>query len=245
MTSGIFPTWFSDELDFYLMIFSKLLTGVPTTLQLAIYSVFMGFFFALCLALMSRSKIGPVSALARGYIFTFRGTPMLIQLFLIYYGMGQFRPFLQEINLWWFFRDVYYCAILGLTMNTAAYGAEIIRGGLQSVPHGQIEAARAAGMSGFTLYRRIIFPIALRQALPGYTNEIILMIKDTSLASLITLVEITQLADGLRSQTFRPVAVYTCAGVIYLLINFVVTWLVGRAEYRLNRHLRPIKVATV
>lgn len=238
-----FSLWFAENLEFYGRIFGRLLTGVPMTLQLAVYSVSIGFVFAVSLALMSRSKIGPVSYLARSYIFLFRGTPMLIQLFLIYYGMAQFRAELQAVNLWWFFRDVYYCAILGLTMNTAAYGAEIIRGGLQSVPHGQIEAARAAGMSRFLLYRRIVFPIAIRQALPGYSNEIILMIKDTSLTSLITLVEITQLADGLRAQTFRPIAVYTCAGVIYLLINFIVTWLIGLVERRLTRHLRPINTA--
>ncbi len=228
-----------ENLAFYVRIFDRLIAGIPMTLQLAAYSVSLGFLFALALAMMARSRFMPIAAFARSYIFFFRGTPMLIQLFLIYSGTAQFREFLQSANLWWFFRDAWYCALLGLTMNTAAYGAEIIRGGLQSVPYGQIEAARAAGMSRFLLYRRIIFPIALRQALPGYSNEIVLMIKDTSLASLITLVEITQIASRLGSQFYRPVVVYTCAGVLYLIINMIVIWLIGQAERRLTRHLRP------
>src|SRR5262249_55505527 len=149
---------------------------------------------AITLALMMRSRILPAAWLAHSYVFVFRGTPLLVQLFLIYYGLGQFRPFLQEIGVWWFFRSPYHCALLALTLNTAAYGAEIVRGGLQSVPAGQVEAARAFGMSGPTLFWRIIAPIALRQALPAYGNEIILMIKATSLASTITLMEITGLA---------------------------------------------------
>ncbi len=226
------------DIEFYTDVFMKLLGGLPATLKLAFISVTLGFFFATSLALMSGSKVAPLRWFARGYIFTFRGTPMLVQLFLIYYGMGQFRPELQSIGLWWFFREVYYCAILGLTLNTAAYGAEIIRGGLQSVPYGQIEAARACGMSRSLLYRRIVFPIAMRQALPGYGNEIILMIKDTSLASIITLVEITQIAVRIGAQTYRPVAVLTCAGILYLLINFVVTRIVNAIEHRMTPHLR-------
>src|SRR5690606_15643721 len=129
--------------------------------------------FAMILALMRMSQIGVLDAIAHAYVFVFRGTPLLVQIFLIYYGLGQFRPTLQELGLWTFFREPYWCAIFALTLNTAAYTSEIFRGGLQAVPHQQVEAARACGMSGFLLFRRIIFPIAIRQALPAYGSEII------------------------------------------------------------------------
>ena len=158
----------------------------------------------------------------RAYVATFRGTPLLVQIFLIYYGLGQFRPTLQALDLWGFFRQPYWCAIFALTLNTAAYGAEIIRGGLQSVPYGQIEAARACGMSPWKVYQLVILPIALRQALPSYGNEIILMIKGTSLTSIVTLLEITGVAQQIISQTYRAVEVFACAGAIYLSMNYVV-----------------------
>jgi octopine/nopaline transport system permease protein len=213
--------------------FVRLLAGVPLTLELAFSSVALGFVLAVLVALMLRSHSLPLALIGEAYIFVFRGTPLLAQLFLIYYGLGQFRPALQEWGLWWFFRDAYYCALLALTLNTGAYSAEIVRGGLQSVPFGQIEAARAFGMSGFTLMRRIIAPIALRQALPGYGNEIILMVKATSLASTITLMELTGLAHKLIAESYRAVEVFLCAGAIYLAINFVVTRLIALVESRI------------
>jgi octopine/nopaline transport system permease protein len=218
------------DLTFMSESFVRLLVGVPLTLQLAFSSVGLGFVLAVLLAFMVRSRLSPLAWLAEIYVFVFRGTPLLVQVFLIYYGLGQFRPALDGWGLWWFFRDAYYCALLALTLNTAAYGAEIVRGGLQSVPPGQIEAARAFGMSGFTLLRRIIAPIALRQALPAYGNEIILMIKATSLASTITLMEVTGLAHKLISESYRSVEVFLCAAAIYLAITFSVTRLVAMAE---------------
>ncbi len=210
--------------------FVRLLGGIPLMLQLAFESVAIGLVMAVILALMMRAPLRPLGWLGDAFVFVFRGTPLLVQVFLIYYGLGQFRPELQELGLWWFFRAPYYCALLALTLNTAAYGAEIVRGGLQSVPAGQIEAARAFGMSGFTLYRRIVAPIALRQALPAYGNEVILMIKATSLASTITLMEVTGLAHKLISETFRSFEIFFAAGAIYLIINFTVTRLIWLAE---------------
>jgi octopine/nopaline transport system permease protein len=218
------------DLAFMSESFVRLLPGIPLTLQLAFSSVALGFVLAVLVALMVRSHSLPLALMSEAYIFVFRGTPLLAQLFLIYYGLGQFRPALQEWGLWWFFRDAYHCALLALTLNTGAYGAEIVRGGLQSVPPGQIEAARAFGMSGLTLMRRIVAPIALRQALPAYGNEIILMVKATSLASTITLMELTGLAHKLISDSYRAVEVFLCAGAIYLAINFAVTRLIALAE---------------
>ena len=124
--------------------------------------------------------------------------------------------------MWPFFKEAYWCGILALTLNTGAYTAEIIRGGLQSVPYGQIESARAMGMSGILLYRRIILPIAFRQALPAYGNEMILMLKGTSLASTVTLLDLTGVAKHIISTTFRPVEVFIVAGSIYLLMTFII-----------------------
>lgn len=218
------------DLAFMAESFVRLLGGIPLTLRLAFTAVTLGFLLAAFLVVLMRQPIAPLAWLSHAYVFVFRGTPLLVQVFLIYYGLGQFRPVLQEWGIWWLFRDPYYCALIALTLNTAAYSAEIVRGGLQSVPAGAVEAARAFGMSGLTLYRRIIGPMALRQALPAYTSEVILMVKATSLASTITLMEITGLAQKLISESFRAVEVFLCAGAIYLAINFTLTALFGLIE---------------
>jgi octopine/nopaline transport system permease protein len=226
------------DIAFLADVFQRLLRGVPLTLKLAGTSVALGFVIALLLATALQNG-RPLAVLPiRGFVAALRGTPLLAQIFLVYYGLGQFRPFLQDIGLWGFFREPFWCAILALTLNTSAYGTEIIRGGLQSVPHGQVEAARACGMSGWLVFRRITLPIALRRALPSYGNEIILMIKGTSLASIITLTEVTGIAEQIISQTYRAIEVFACAGAIYLAMNFAVTRLVGWLEYHLSPHLR-------
>ncbi len=219
-----------------------LLAGVPLTLNLAFSSVALGAVVALALALMRMSGVPPLDWFARAYVFVFRGTPLLVQIFLIYYGLGQFRPSLQAWGLWTFFREPYWCALLALTLNTAAYASEIIRGGLQAVPHAQVEAARACGMSGFLLFRRIVFPIAVRQALPAYGNEIILMVKATSLASIVTMMEVTGIAHKLISQTFRAVEIFIVAGAIYLVLNFLVTRIIAALEWWLSPHQRAAPV---
>jgi octopine/nopaline transport system permease protein len=211
----------------------RLLTGVPMLLQLVSISVAAGAVLAVLLALARQSGIAPLDWFARGYVFVFRGTPLLVQVFLIYYGLSQF-PEIRQSWLWPFLRQPYWCAILAFTLNTAAYGSEIVRGGLLAVPHGQVEAARACGMSGFLLFRRIVFPIALRQALPAYGNELILMVKATSLASTITIMEVTGIAHRLISETFRAVEIFVCAGLIYLAINFLLTRAVAWLERRLS-----------
>ncbi len=215
-----------------------LLSGLPLTLKLASGAVSCGFVLALAVAAMRVSGSRLLSGPAQAFVFAFRGTPLLVQVFLIYYGLGQFRPFLQEWGLWPFFRDAYWCALLALSLNTAAYSGEIIRGAIGSVPAGQIEAARACGMGRLTAARRIIGPIALRQALPAYSNEIISMVKATSLASIITLMEVTFIAQKLISQTFRAVEIFVCAGSIYLLVNVAITRAVWALEWWLSPHLR-------
>jgi octopine/nopaline transport system permease protein len=215
----------------------SLLRGLPLTLKLAGSAVGCGVFLAMGLALMRLSGVPVLNGAAGLYVFLFRGTPLLVQIFLIYYGLGQMRDVRTSL-FWPFLRDPYWCAVLALTLNTAAYSSEIIRGGVLSVPHGQIEAARAYGMSRPLTFRRIILPVALRQALPGYGNEIISMVKATSLASIITLMEISGIAAKIIAESYRALEVFVMAGSLYLAINFILTRLIAVWEYRLTPHLR-------
>jgi len=226
-------------MNFELMIetFPKLLSGLNLTIQLVTISLFVGFCLAIGLALLRLSNNTFLSFFAKTYVFYFRGTPLLVQIFLIYYGIAQFE-IIRETFVWSFFKEAYWCGILALTLNTCAYSSEIIRGGIQSVPFGQIESAKSVGMSGYLLYRRIILPIAFRQALPAYGNEMILMVKATSLVSTITLMEVTGIARLIIAKTFSPVEIFIVAGLIYLTINFIITRLVNFCEVKLTPYLR-------
>jgi octopine/nopaline transport system permease protein len=231
------------DLAFMSEALGKLLAGVPLTLQLALLGTALGAVLALALATMRVSGIAALDAAARLYVFAFRGSPLLVQIFLIYYGLGQLRALRLSV-LWPFLRQPYWCAVLALTLNTAAYASEIIRGGLASVPRGEVEAARACGMSRSLAFRRIVLPLAIRQALPAYGNELVLVVKATSLASIITLMEITGIAAKLISETYRVIEVFFVAGAIYLAINFALTRVVTAVEYRLTPHLRPASTPT-
>jgi octopine/nopaline transport system permease protein len=210
-----------------------LLGGVPLTVGLTVSSVGVGAILALLLALL-RAGSSTGAFVVRFYVMVFRGTPLLLQIFLIYYGLGQFAV-VQQSLLWPFLREPWCCAILALALNTAAYTSEILRGGLAAVPAGAVEAGRAAGMSRLLLLRRVVLPLAIRQALPAYGNELITMVKSTSLASLVTLMEVTGIAYAIISETYRAVEVFLCAGAIYLALNFALT----RAVAKLEAHLSP------
>jgi octopine/nopaline transport system permease protein len=229
------------DFEFFQEAFIKLIGVVDDTLILALTSVSIGFFCAIPIAIMRLSQNRIMSSIAYGYVYIFRSTPLLVQIFLIYYGSGQFRVFFENIGLWVFLRESWFCAILALMLNTAAYTSEIIRGGIQSVPWGQIEAARAIGMSGLLLFKRIIFPVAIRQALPAYGNELMLMVKATSLASTITIVELTGMSKKIIAATYRPVEVFLIAGGIYLCINFLISRGIIATENWLNPHLQSRK----
>jgi octopine/nopaline transport system permease protein len=226
------------DIVFLFAILPKLLSGLPLTLQLAAISITLGFFLALSLAFALQLKSPFLTLPIRGFVALFRGTPLLVQIFLIYYGLGQFRPGLQAVGLWGFFREPYWCAILALSLNTAAYGSEILRGAIQSVPRELVDAARALGMRPFLTWRLVILPMAFRQAIPSYGNEIILMVKGTSLASIVTLMEVTGIAHGLISETYRAIEVFMCAGAIYLTLNFIIIRALTGLEYWLSPHLR-------
>lgn len=215
-------------------ILPDLLGGLWVTVQATFFGIILAMVLGLFFAILRRSDIRAISWPTAAVVEFIRSTPLLVQLFLIYYGSGQFRPFLQDLGVWFLFRDAWFCAILALTLNTGAYTSEIIRGGIESVPHGQIEAGRAVGMSRTQLFRRITFPVAMRQALPAYGNEVILMVKASSLASTITILEITGIAKTIIAQTFRPVEVFVVAGALYLCINFVASQAIAYAERRLS-----------
>ncbi|SIO72503.1 amino acid ABC transporter membrane protein 2, PAAT family [Burkholderia sp. GAS332] len=226
------------DLPFIYQTFVQLLPGIPLTLELASFSVVLGGLLGLIIALLRLSPSAPARALAWVYVQVIRSVPLLVLLFMIYYGLSQF-PTIRASFLWPFLREPYWCALIALTINTSAYASEIIRGGLRSVPRGQREAAYACGMSPALVMRRIILPLAVRQALPAYSNEIIAMVKATSLASLVTLMDVTGIASSIATETYRPIEVFVSAGIIYFLITYVLTRAVHWLEYRLNPHLRP------
>jgi octopine/nopaline transport system permease protein len=218
---------------------TQLLEALPVTLGLFALSILLGGLMALGLTWMRFSRWRVLVQFARGYVFVFRGSPLLIQMFLIYYGVGQFEA-VRDSLLWPVMRDPFYCAVISLALCTAGYTAEIFRGGVLAVPAQQLEAARAMGMSGFLLFRRLIAPVALRQALPSYSTEIVLMVKSTALASLVTVWEITGVAQRIISHSYRTMEVFLCAAAIYLLLNFLIVRVIGLLEYRLSPHQRPM-----
>lgn len=212
--------------------------GAAVTVELTAISVVIGLSLAVPLALLRVSRRWLVRAPAYGFIFYFRGTPLLVQIFLIYYGSGQFQDLLSRLNLWQFFREAHFCAILSLTLNTAAYTAEILRGAILAVSHGEIEAARACGMSGARLYRRIILPIAFRFAWPAYTNEVVFLLQATSLVSIITLMDLTGVARLLAARSFAFYELFITAALIYLILVYGVLHSFRKVESRIMRHLR-------
>ncbi|CAD5105903.1 ABC transporter permease [Zestomonas carbonaria] len=211
----------------------RLAEGAALTLELVAIAVVAGLILAVPLGIARASQHWYVRALPYGYIFFFRGTPLLVQLFLVYYGMAQFDV-IRKGPLWPYLRDPYWCAIITMTLHTAAYIAEIIRGAIQAVPTGEVEAARALGMSKWQALLHIILPRAARIGLPAYSNEVILMLKASALASTITLLELTGMARTIIARTYLPVEIFFAAGMFYLLIAFILV----RAFKLLERWLR-------
>jgi octopine/nopaline transport system permease protein len=226
------------DLPFLTSTLLKLLAALPTTLSLFFASLALGLAWSCVIVTMRVSRYPWFSYPARGYIALFRGTPLMIQMFLIYYGLGQF-PLVRESFAWSVLRSPYGCAIVSLALCTAGYTAEIIRGGLLSVPHGQIEAGMAIGLSRWQLLHRIILPVTLRQALPAYSTEAVLLVKSTALASLLTVWDVTGVAQQIIQRSYRTMEVFACAALIYLVLNFLVVRAVGWFESRLAIPARP------
>jgi arginine/ornithine transport system permease protein len=218
------------------------LQGLKNTLILVSISLVFGLVFAIPLAVLRTSANIYIQAPIRAFVFFFRGTPLLVQMFLIYYGFGQF-DFMRESFLWPLFKEAYFCALFTFSLNTCAYTTEIFRGAIVATPHGEIEAARAAGMSTFLLLRRIVLPSAFRRALPAYSNEIIFMLHGSALASVITIVDITGAARIVNSRYYSPYEAFLTAAVFYMAITFTIVFLVRRLEKRWHAHLRPAELS--
>ncbi|WP_339485649.1 ABC transporter permease [Pseudomonas sp. EL_65y_Pfl2_R95] len=214
--------------------------GVLTTLKLLLISLLFGLMLAIPLALMRVSKSLYINFPAWLYTYVIRGTPMLVQLFLIYYGLAQFEA-VRESALWPYFSNAAFCACVAFAINTSAYTGEILAGSLKATPHGEIEAAKAMGMSRVKLYRRILLPSAIRRALPQYSNEVIMMLHTTSLASIVTLIDITGAARTVSSQYYLPFEAFITAGVFYLCLTFILVRLFKLAERRWLAYLAPRK----
>jgi len=216
-----------------------LLKGLGLTLTIGLYSILWSLLIGLGLALMRVSRSRVCGQLALAYSTLFRGTPLLVQLFILYYGVGTLSFVRESAPLWWLFSDGARCAILAIALNSGAYISEVFRGGLQSVPRGQIEAAQAIGMSPVKRFTRIVFPLALRQALPAYSNEIVIAIKGTSLASTIAVLDITGQARRVMSQNYAVMETFITAGLLYLMINFSLLFIVHLIERRLGLKKSP------
>lgn len=215
-----------------------LLGGVTTTLNLVALSSLIGFVIAMVVTWARLSRNLVLTGLAYGYVFFLRGTPLLIQIYLIYYGLSQF-PEVRSSFLWPYLREPFWCALIAFSLNTSAYVSEVIRGAVTAIHPGQIEAAKAVGMSRFGRFRHIIVPQAIQAGLPAYSNEIILMVKASSLASTVTLLDLTGVARSLASETYMPVEVLGMAGLIYLAMNFVLTRLLRGLEWLVSPRLKP------
>jgi len=217
--------------------FFLVLSGLDNTILLLLISLPIGFVLALLFALGRVSKITILSRIIASYIFVIRGTPLLVQIYLIYFGLGSVK-LIRESFLWYALKEPFWCGVLALTINTVAYGAEIFRGGIQSIEKGQVESGLSLGFGRFMLLRKIIFPIAIRKVLPSYGNELILMVKATSLVSLTTYMEMTGIARKIMAKTFAPVEAFIAAGILYLFLNFLMVQFVKYLEWKYNPHLR-------
>ena len=211
--------------------FPKLLSATVITLKLLSVSLIIGMFLGLFFAILRMNNNFFVNQFAYCYSYVFRGTPLLVQIFIIYFGLGQIE-YLRSTFLWVILKEPYWCAIIAFALNTGAYTSEILRSAFQTIKPGIIEAGKSLGISSKIIFYKIQIPIAIRQSLPAYGNEIILMMKGTSLASTVTLMDLTGVAKYIISTTFKPIEVFIVAGGIYLFMTFLIHNLIKYLEKR-------------
>ncbi|MGR5436824.1 ABC transporter permease [Vibrio owensii] len=224
-------------MDFSLIIesFPVYLDGLWTTVWLVALALLIGLCVSIPLAIARNSTNYALSLPSWAFIYFFRGTPLLVQLYLIYYGMDQFFP--VKDTLW---EHAWFCALVAFVLNTSAYTAEIIRGAINGLPKGEVEAAKAYGMSKFMTYRRIILPSALRRALPAYSNEVIFMLHGSAVAGIITIMDLTGAARLVNSRYYAPFESFLTAGLFYMALTFIILWCFKIAEKRFLAYLRPL-----
>jgi len=221
------------DLELMLSSIPKLLSATVVTLKLLSVSLFFGLFIGLLFAILRLNKNIIINKFAYGYSYVFRGTPLLVQIFIIYFGLGQIE-YLRSTVLWVILKEPYWCAIIAFSLNTGAYTSEILRSAFQTIKPGFIEAAKSLGIKSKIILYKIQIPIAIKQSLPAYGNEIILMLKGTSLASTVTLLDLTGVAKYIISTTFKPIEVFIIAGSIYLFITFLVHNLIKFLEKKFS-----------
>jgi len=219
-----------ENIDFYWQ-------GLFTTVQLVLAALILGLAIAIPLAIMRASQHSYLRFPAWLYIYIIRGTPLLVQLYIIYYGLGQLES-MKESFLWAFFKEAYWCALFAFTLNTSAYTAEILRGAIDTMPKGELEAAKAFGMSKSNIYRRILLPSAFRRSLPAYSNEVIFLLHGSAVAGVITLVDITGAARIVNARFYNPFEAFIVAALFYMALTFIVIWLFKRLEKRYLSHLQ-------
>jgi octopine/nopaline transport system permease protein len=207
----------------------KLLSATVVTLKLLSLSLFFGLIIGLLFAILRLNKNPIINKFAYGYSYVFRGTPLLVQIFIIYFGLGQIEYF-RSTFLWVIFKEPYWCAIIAFALNTGAYTSEILRSAFETIKPGIIEAGKSLGISNKIIFYKIQIPVAIRQSLPAYGNEIILMMKGTSLASTVTLMDITGVAKHIVSTTYKPLEIFLMAGGIYLFMTFIIHNLIKYLE---------------
>jgi len=224
------------DFDLIFKSLPELFGGLILTIQLTVLTVLCGILLALPFGILRASPRKAIHAPIWAYTYFFRGTPMLIQLFLIYYGLAQFKS-VRTSFLWPILRDGYWCCLIAFTLNTAAYTIEIIAGAIRNVPHTDVEAAKSLGMSPLLVLRRITLPIALRIMFPAYTNEVVFILQSTSLASLVTVLDLTGVARIIIARTFSPYELFITIAFIYLGLTYSTLWIFRRIEDHLYRHM--------
>jgi len=212
--------------------------GLVVCLTLLVLSSATGLVLSLPLAVARVSHRAWLSRPVWLFTYVFRGTPLLVQLFIVYYGLAQF-PALRESALWPLFREAWFCAWLAFSLNTTAYTVEIFAGALKATPHGEVEAARAYGLHGWKLYCRILLPSALRRALPQYGNEVVGLMHATAIASTVTLVDVTRVARDVYANHLLPAEAFGSAAVIYFALTFTLVGGFKLLERHFLRHLNP------
>ncbi len=214
------------------------LGGLAVTIELVAVSLICGLVLAIPTALAASARSSAIAFIPKAYIYFFRGTPLLVQMYMLYYGAGQFEA-LRDSFLWPVFKEAYVCALIAFSLNTAAYTAEILRGAIVGTAYGEIEAAKACGMSPWLTIRRIVLPSAFRRALPAYGNEVIFMLHGSALAGVITIVDLFGAARIVNSRHFVPFESFITAGLFYLALTFIIIRIFKHIELRWHAHLHP------
>jgi arginine/ornithine transport system permease protein len=233
-----------SPIDFVLIMshWPMFLTGLYNTLTLFLITTALGGLLAVPLGIIRASRVPYLNPLVTAYTYAFRGTPLLVQTYMLYFGAGELG-FIRDSALWVILREPWWCALITFSMNTAAYVTEIVRGGIEAIPVGEIEAARACGMSSFTRMRRIVLPSAFRLALPMYSNEVIFALHGTVVASTITIMDVLGAGRTLNGMFYLAYEGFVGAAMIYLILAVIVTQSFRLIEKNLNRHLKPSTAA--